>query len=205
MSLLTDKPEFEAEFREDLKTVLETGWATISSKDVTGLALGEMMKRSLENNDAIYESYMGRSVGLLLAQEKDPYHRAVAFEPIEVEFKAIYMESVDPAGLGSEGVYMIDLNEYYKTSVWARSAQDQLHYLLGRNREGVDYLEEGSLETVFHISLLSANFKDSSKITRSGRVIGGLFQITFWFVVILLGITLWQKYSAKKEEKIRDE
>ena len=92
------------------------------------------------------------------------------------------MESVDPAGLGSEGVYMIDLNEYYKTSVWARSAQDQLHYLLGRNREGVDYLEEGSLETVFHISLLSANFKDSSKITRSGRVIGGLFQITFWFV-----------------------
>ena len=205
MSLLTDKPEFEAEFREDLKTVLETGWATISSKDVTGLALGEMMKRSLESNDAIYESYMGRSVGLLLAQEKDPYHRAVAFEPIEVEFKAIYMESVDPAGLGSEGVYMIDLNEYYKTSVWARSAQDQLHYLLGRNREGVDYLEEGSLETVFHISLLSANFKDSSKITRSGRVIGGLFQITFWFVVILLGITLWQKYSAKKEEKIRDE
>ena len=205
MSLLTDKPEFEAEFREDLKTVLETGWATISSKDVTGLALGEMMKRSLENNDEIYESYMGRSVGLLLAQEKDPYHRAVAFEPIEVEFKAIYMESVDPAGLGSEGVYMIDLNEYYKTSVWARSAQDQLHYLLGRNREGVDYLEEGSLETVFHISLLSANFKDSSKITRSGRVIGGLFQITFWFVVILLGITLWQKYSAKKEEKIRDE
>ena len=56
MSLLTDKPEFEAEFREDLKTVLETGWATISSKDVTGLALGEMMKRSLENNDAIYKA-----------------------------------------------------------------------------------------------------------------------------------------------------
>ncbi|MDD4264304.1 MAG: cellulase N-terminal Ig-like domain-containing protein [Firmicutes bacterium] len=201
LNLLTDDKEYETQFGTELEPILETGWAPINSEDLTGFAIGEMMKKSLESDGPIYNSYFERSVALLIAQDRDPYYRAVVFEPIEIEFNGIYLDRIDPVGIGSEGLYMIDLNEYYKTSVWAKAAQDQLHYLIGRNREGIDYLEDGSLETVFHIALLSANFKDSSKLTRSGQIVGGVFQITFYFVLIFAGITLWQKYSNKKAER----
>lgn len=205
MNLLTDNKEYEEALRTLLQPVVNSGWGPVSTQDVTGLALAEMMKKNLPKDDPMYDLYMGRGVGILIAHSRDPYYRPVAFEPIETEIKATYLESPLPAGLGSEGLYVIDLNEYYRTNTWVRVGQDQLHYLLGRNRSGIDYFKNGDTETVFHIALLSAYFKDSSTLTRSGKIVSGAFKITFYFVLILLGITFWQKYSAKKASETIDE
>ncbi|HHY19176.1 MAG TPA: hypothetical protein GX522_04700 [Firmicutes bacterium] len=204
MNLLTDEKVYEDQFRQQLTPVLETGWQTISLNDMTGLAISEMMKKALPVDDEIYDLFMGRSVGLLIAHDRDPYYRVVAFEPIETEFKGIYLTETDPSGLGSEGLYFIDVNEYYKTNTWVRAAQDQMHYLLGRNRREIDYLQDGNSETIFHIALLAAYFKDSSTMTRSGQVIGGVLKITLYFVLIFSAITLWQRYSAKRSEPTED-
>lgn len=205
MSLLTDDKSYEEEFRSLLTPIKERGWGPISSDDLTGFALGEMMKRSLSKDDEIYDLYMGRSVGLLINHEKDPYYRVVAYKPVEIEFTNEYLTYADPRKIGSEGLYLIDVNEYYRTNTWIRVAGDQMHYLLGRNRTNTDYLEDTSLETVFNIALLTANFKDSSTMTRSGQIVGGAFKITFYFVLIFAGITLWQKFSAKKAETDKEE
>ncbi len=201
LNLLTDNKLYEKEFRDLLKPVLDQGWGPITPNDLTGFSLGEMMKKSLPKEDEIYDLYMSRGIGLLIAHERDPYYRTVAYKPVETEFKAIYLTTTLPEGVASEGLYLIDVNEYYRTNTWVRVAQDQMHYLLGRNRAHRDYLQQGSLETVFNLALLTAYFKDSSTITRSGQIVGGALKITFYFVLIFAGITLWQKYSSKKIEK----
>ncbi len=201
LNLLTDNEVYEKEFRNLLKPVLENGWGPVTVEDLTGFSLAEMMKKSLAKEDEIYDLYMGRSVGLLIAHERDPYYRAVAFEPVETEFKGFYLQTAFPEAIGSEGLYLIDVNEYYRTNTWVRVAQDQMHYLLGRNRDQEDFLQNGSTETTFNLALLTAYFKDSSTITRSGQIVSGALKITFYFVLIFAGITLWQKYSSKKIEK----
>lgn len=201
LNLLTDNELYEKEFRDLLKPVLDQGWGPITENDLTGFSLAEMMKKSLPKEDEIYDLYMGRSIGLLIVHERDPYYRAVAFEPVETEFKAFYLQTDSKEAIASEGLYLIDVNEYYRTNTWVRVAQDQMHYLLGRNKEQQDYLQQGSLETIFNLALLTAYFKDSSTITRSGQIVGGALKITFYFVLIFAGITLWQKYSSKKIEK----